>query len=79
MQKKEKTPEELEDFKNRAEQFQPKFLALLQEYKIGLMCQLRFTEDGRIEALPVFFDDSENPIFVQKEKDQAEKKIISAE
>jgi len=79
MQKKEKTPEELEDFKNRAEQFQPKFLALLQEYKIGLMCQLRFTEDGRIEALPVFFDDRENPLFAKEEKDQADKQIISGE
>ena len=46
------------DLQNRVKGFNEKMIPLLREYKLGLGAQPLLTNDGRVVAKPIVFDDS---------------------
>lgn len=66
----------IEQLQKRVSEFEPEFRTLLGKYNLGLGARASITQDGRIEAQPVFFDASEiEQLKTQKQED----KIVSAE
>jgi len=63
-----------EDFEKRIKVFQSEIIPLYEKHKIGLMARATIAPNGTIQAVPVYYDDSQRdkPSKVDKPKSDLE-------